>query len=392
MKIEKFNGINNVQPQERLTAEDLSDAMNCDITITGQIQRRKGYTRTTPAAYRHLWQADGFLLGVDSLGNLVNVDTSAVLYASLGYTDRVWYCNLPDGRTAFSNGLINGLVTASARTRWGMPIPSGLGSASDVAGSLHPGSYRYSIAYVRDADGREGPPLHSEPIDLASGGISIMGMPTLTGHSINVYLTSHNGTEPYLAGNTTGSAFSFTGANHDLQARLRTNNLSPAPVGTLMAFWKTRALVAVGTTVYASLPHAWELFDMARDFKQIGQLHDTTITLLQPVDGGIFVGTDKALYFMGGQTWDQLAIGRPAVLGPVVLGSGVSAPGKRIGIGDGRASGDCMLCIANGAIVAGLPDGGVAELTRDRYHTEATEVCATFRDVDDIPQYIAIQQ
>lgn len=392
MKIEKFAGINNVQPQERQQPGELSEALNCDITRAGQIQRRSGYSRTTPAAYRHLWQADGFLLGIDSLGNLVNVDDSTVLYASLGYSSRVWYCNLPDGRTAFSNGLITGLVTASGYTRWGVPIPSGLGSATDVAGSLYPGDYRYSITYVRTADGLEGPPLHSEPVAIASGGITIMGMPTLAGHSINVYLTSHNGAEPFLAGNTSNSAFAFTGENLELQARLKTNNLNPAPVGTLLGFWKTRALVAVGNVVYASLPHSFELFDMARDFKQISQLNDTTITLLQPVDGGIFVGTDKALYFMGGSSWDQLSIARPAVLGSVVLGSGVHAPGKRIGIGDGRANGDCMLCIANGAIVAGLPDGSVAELTRDRYHTAATEVCATFRDDDEIPQYIAIPQ
>ena len=53
------------------------------------------------------------------------------------------------------------------------------------------------------------------------GGITLLGLPTLAGHTINVYLTSHDGGEDYYAGNTASSGFVFTGYNKDLVARLR---------------------------------------------------------------------------------------------------------------------------------------------------------------------------
>ena len=51
-----------------------------------------------------------------------------------------------------------------------------------------------------------------------------------------------------------------------------------------------------------------------------------------------------------------------------------------------------MVCIAGGEIVAGFNGGQTASLTGDRYKTTTTEVCATFREVDGIPQYLAVPQ
>ena len=119
---------------------------------------------------------------------------------------------------------------------------------------------------------------------------------------------------------------------------------------------------------------------------------DAAITMVQPVDDGIYVGTAKDLIFLSGATWDQLAY-VPMQLGAVVLGSGVPAPGDRIKLGAGTGSGSAMLCIAGGEIVAGFNGGQAVSLTSGRYRSTATEVCATFREIDGgIPQYLAAQQ
>ena len=49
-----------------------------------------------------------------------------------------------------------------------------------------------------------------------------------------------------------------------------------------------------------------------------------------------------------------------------------------------------MLCIAGGRIVSGFNGGLLINVTRERYKTDATEVCATFRITDGIPQYLAV--
>ncbi len=139
--------------------------------------------------------------------------------------------------------------------------------------------------------------------------------------------------------------------------------------------------------MWASIAHAPHLFDLRRDFKQFAD----AITLIQPVDGGIYVGTQSDLIFLGGETFDQLSYTEKHV-GAVVLGSGVPAPGSKIRVGDGRASGGAMVCIAGGLIVAGLSGGQVVQLTADRYKTTATEVAATFCETDGVPQYIAVPQ
>ena len=75
-----------------------------------------------------------------------------------------------------------------------------------------------------------------------------------------------------------------------------------------------------------------------------------------------------------------------------MLGSGVAAPGHRLKLGDGSGGGQAMLCIASGEIVAGFPCRQTSSLTVDRYRPEATEVCAAFREVGGIPQYLAVPQ
>jgi hypothetical protein len=51
-----------------------------------------------------------------------------------------------------------------------------------------------------------------------------------------------------------------------------------------------------------------------------------------------------------------------------------------------------MVCIAGGEIVAGFSGGQTSRLAANRYQTTATEVCATFREVGGIPQYMAVPQ
>jgi len=389
LKFESFTGINNVSPSHRLKNSELTVAANIDIGLRGELKRRSGYTQVLGTCHKNLWQADGFMLATVDGNDLVaiapNGDRTTV-QAALGPA-RVWYCNLPDGATAFSNGSINGLTAGAAATAWGVADPASSGALTEVAGSLYPGTYMYSLTHVRLSDGRESAPLVSIPYNLTTGGITLTGLPTRAGHKTNVYLTSHNGDQALLAGSTTNSVFAFTAAHDTLVLPCRTDNLMPAPVGTVLAFWRGRALVAVGPTLYASLPGQWEMFDPRRDFKQFS----ADITAVQPTDEGMFIGTEKELAYLDGSEFDKLVYSR-VVSGPVVLGSGVAVRGELIKQGDGMGDGEAMICIADHGIVAGFSSGKVERLTEGVYSTSVTEVFATFRKVNDVPQYIAIPQ
>lgn len=390
LTFEKFSGINNVLLSHRLGEDALTVATNVDIGLTGEINRRAGYAETLGTCHKNLHQADGFLLSTVDGGDLIAMDAAGgnrvMLSPSLG-PSRVWYCNLPDGRTTFSNGLINGITDGTTATTWGVPVPPSLGALTPVAGELFPGDYQYQLTYVRLADGLEGGSIYSNPEPVPDGGVLLTGLPMLDGHKINVYLTSHNGEQAYLAGSTFTSSFSYLGKNDALVLPCRTDNLRPAPAGTVTAFWRGRVLVAVGPVLYASKTNGWESFDFRRDFKQFS----APITLIQPVDGGVFVGTEQELAFLAGAEFDKLAYVR-VLDGPTVLGSGVAVRGELVQRGQGAGQGAAMVCIAGRGIVAGFSDGGIARMTEGRYATDVTEVAATFRMVNGAPQYLAVPQ
>lgn len=384
----KFSGINNVLPSHRLGDDALTTALNVNIGLTGDLTRRAGYTELLATCHKNLHQADGFVLATVDGGDLISMDSvggnRVTLYPSLG-TSRVWYCNLPDGRTTFSNGLINGITDGKTATTWGVPVPESLGALTPVAGELFPGDYQWQLTYVRLSDGLESGPIYSNPTPVPDGGILLTGLPVHDDYKINVYLTSHNGEQAFLAGSTTTGAFSYLGKNSALVLPCRTDHLRPAPTGTVTAFWRGRVLMADGPVLWASKTNARESFDLRRDFKQFS----APITLIQPVDGGVFVGTTQELTFLMGTEFDKLAYTR-VLDGPVVLGSGVTVRGELVQLGQGVGQGTAMICIAARGMVAGFSDGGIARMTEGRYATDVTEVAATFRMVNGAPQYLAV--
>lgn len=384
----EFTGINNVLPEHRFKPTELAVATNVDVGLDGEIRRRSGYTEVSALDHRNLWQADGYMLATHD-GDLVKTEAGVqtVLQESLG-SDRVWYLNLPDGRTMFSNGLIGGVTDGATATGLGVPIPPTVGAFTEVAGGLAPGTYQWAITYVRQADGLEGGAAYSDTVEITQGGFLLVGLPVEPGYDINIYLSGHNGTGAYRAGTTLGSSFSYLGSNEALVLPLATDHLYPLPVGILTCFYRGRVLTAQGNVIYASLPHRWELCDIRRDFKQF----ESAVTLILPVDDGVYVGTETELAFLAGDQWDRLEYRRVAD-GYTVLGSGVQVQAEYLKPREGgNYRGTAMIAISGGTIVFGYNGGSLWRITEGVYRSDVKEVAATWRLIDGVPQYIAVPQ
>jgi hypothetical protein len=383
----QFTGINNILPDHRLKSTELRAATNVDVGYDGEIRRRQGYAVVSEICHKNLWQGPGFMLATAN-GDLVRTtgESQTVLLESLG-VDRVWYCNLPDGRVTFSNGLINGVTDGTVTTGLGVPLPISAGVGGALGGSLAEGEYRWALTHVRLVDGLEGGAVYSEPLAVPeNGGFMVYGIPEEPGYATNVYLS--NGEAFFYAGRAVGATFSYLGKNAALVLPLRTDHIYPMPIGTVAAFWRGRLLVAKDGVLWASLPHSWEHCNLQRDFKQLS----APITLIQPVDDGIYVGTTEELAFLSGDQFDKLEY-RRVVTGGTVLGSGVEVDAEQLKPREGgNYRGTAMVCIADGGIIYGYSGGSIWRVTEKTYRTPVTEVAATFRMSDGVPQYVAVPQ
>jgi len=397
MKVERFTGLdnqNNGTEEESLAPGALKQATDCYVDENGWMVRRAGFTLASAGVYTSLWQGSAMQLAVLG-GDLVKVGGST-LHASVG-TARMWFVELPDGRVVYSNGTAMGIVNAAgtSRTAWGVPVPASVGTGANTAGSLPPGTYRWCVTHRRTSDGLEGGPAYSGTLAVTTG-IALSGLPTLADHTLNVYITTANGTEHFYAGNTATSSFTLTSAASRVRKCMTHYCKAPLAGGILPKFWRGRMLLAVGDTLYATKARTLHLFNVKEDARRFGG----TITMVEPVISGIWIGTTEGLYFLGtGNTFAELVMTRK-IDGPVLLGSGVAVRGGallRMGsngpglAGDGN---DGALCIAARAITACYADGSCNALTDQRYlvSSSVTSVAASVIENGSLSQYIAIPQ
>jgi len=398
MKIDRFTGLDNQNTgydEESLKPGDLIEATNCYVDDSGWLVRRDGFALASSGVYTSIWKGASLTLAVLA-GDLVKVGGST-LHASVG-TARMWFEELPDGRVIYSNGTAMGVVNAagSARTAWGVPVPTSAGSGANTTGSLASGVYRWCLTHRRTADGLEGGPVYSGTVTVSGGGIALTSLPTLADHTTNVYITTADGTEHFYAGNTSGSTFTFTSSASRVRKCMTHYCKAPISGGILPKFWRGRMLLAVGDTLYATKARTLHLFNVKEDARRFGG----TITMIQPVESGIWIGTTEGLHFLGPNgTFDKLAMTRK-MDGPVLLGSGVAVRGGallRMGSQGPSTAGegnDGALCIAARAITALYRDGSCNALTDQRYLVASSVTSVASAVIEDGPlsQYIAIPQ
>ena len=374
--VTKFLGINNVADETRLAAGEMTAATNVDVGVRNELLSRRGRELLAAGAAHSVFEAPfGVLAVLDNDLVLFDADGAVLrlVYDTIGYT-RVWYVLLPDGRVGFSNGLINGLCTATATEAWGFdaPVDAGAGVAGDTP---------YQIAYVRLSDGREGPPIYGTPIDPYQ---AIVGLPQLDGFKINVYFAPY-GTTAFLAGSTLTDTFLFSGVPTSLGTPAIAHGLAKPPVGTQMVTWGSRVLIADGAVMWATRPFQPELVDLTQDFLQF----ERDITLLYANDQGVFVGDERELLFLAGSLLEKLDR-RIAAPGLCVKGSVVEFDTAALPRDVAPSTSRAALAIVGRTICLLSGAGEVRSLTEGRYETDVTEVHASVRVRDGATQYVAV--
>ena len=299
-----FVGINNRLPDHQLGVVDrgrkagdyLRNAVNVDLTDAGTLQRRKGSTRVHPGSDCHsLWSEGGQAFFVDG-GAIKALPSGTTVRSGLAYGRPVSWCLLPDDRVAWSNGAELGFIergVSAAQPVTPNPAPM---VTTTAGGSLRAGSYQIAVTAM-DSKGRESGATWPTQVQAPENGrIEVSGLP---GTPVNIYVSPLNGDTLYHAITTSASSFVFP-LIPALGRQLDTIGLVPLPPGRIVRYYHGRLLTADANQLCYSEPYAHRLYNPLRNRIPIEGL-----TLVEPVDGGLYLATADRTWWLSGADVDQ---------------------------------------------------------------------------------------
>lgn len=317
MKIERFTGINNRQPVDRIQPTDagmpVRDAVNVDLSASGTFQRRPGYEQVvTMANCRDLREVKGGALFAsgDRLYRFNGATTTEVATLASPFA-RVAYADSPLG-TIWSDGFtLNVYSGTSKKLTPAVPNPVPVASATS-AGSLVAGTYGVLFTTVRD-DGQQSAPTYPQYIDVPqNGAIQI----SASGHTdrIAIFITNVDGEIFYRVGvvevgETAVTYTVLTGAGQPI----RYEPISDIPPGRILGLHRGRLLSADGPYLFYSLPWNMGLYRPAKDFIPFPE----DITLIAPSEGGVYLCTTSKTYWLPGGDISKADLSDVALYGAI---------------------------------------------------------------------------
>lgn len=300
IKATRFTGINNRSPIDRLPVSDagraVRDALNVDMTSAGTFQRRPGQVREVTCTNARCMHevAGGALYADGSELFLFDGSTSTLIAALSSQYAFVAYADTPLG-TAWSDGYRLNLYNGTSRLlspAMPNPRPSVVGASG---GALAAGTYGVMFSSIR-SDGQQSAYTIPVYVTVPQGGV--IGINS-AGHTdaIAVFVTAADGETFYRAGTIAvgQTSLSIPFARADGQPVIF-EVMDGLPPGSILAYHKGRLLSADGQALYYSLPYNMGLYRPAFDYILLPE----EITLVAPVEGGVYLATLSETYWLPG--------------------------------------------------------------------------------------------
>lgn len=309
MKISSFLGLNSVTDPLRVGLGWLAQADNVNVTDTGGLTRRDGYSLVAAGNYTGIYTTLDFSRMYVVVGSVIK-DYVGNTLKDLTSTDLMYWAEV-NTQVFFTNGTDSGIILPdNSVLPWEWQTPAVPGVAA-VTGSLPAGQYQVRCTFTLP-DGRETGASYVTELTLTEGqALQVTGLQTLSGHTTNVYIAPANSTVFQLAFSTTSlSAFTWNASPDDLGVELTNHQLSPLPRdATSIQAWGGRIYAAQylastdQTIVWFSQPLGFHLFNLGQDFFMV----PGRVLMLAPHSDALIVGTDAATYAYTGEKLEQLA-------------------------------------------------------------------------------------
>jgi hypothetical protein len=311
-RVDRFKGLNNVSDPMRLGLGWLATAENINITDTGAMEGRDGYSLAMAGsftgAYSTLDYARMYLVDGGVLKAMAGPSTAHALRPGLASAPMHW-AEVNDN-VYFNNGTDSGIIWPDNTIQeWRWPQPSAPAVAA-VTGDLPVGLYRVCCTFLNQ-NGRETGAGDIAEIDISAGqALQISGIPQAAEHTTCVYIAPANSTVFQFAANPSNTAMVWNDSPDALGVDLRANDFYPLPTGCgVIQHWRGRMYAAQylptenQTVIWFSQPLGYHLFKLESDFIMV----PGRVRMLAPTQTGLVIGTDKRIHAYDGTSLVQLA-------------------------------------------------------------------------------------
>jgi len=288
----------------RLGMRWLVQADNVNITDTGALTKREGYTLNRAGAFTSAYSTIDFSRLYLATASGIQ-DFAGTVLAPLTETDQVYWCEVNE-QVFYNNGTDSGIILPdNSIIPWGWTAPVAPIVAA-VTGTLPAGFYQVRCTAILP-DGRETGAGESAEISLTEGqALQISGLTV----GCNVYVAPANSEVFQLLGTARQTAMSFNSSPDDLGRDLLNAFLDPLPFGTdVIQAWRGRMYAASymaevnQTVIWFSEALGFHLWNLNSNFIIV----PGKVDMLAPHDAALVIGTDAKVYAYDGQKLDVLA-------------------------------------------------------------------------------------
>lgn len=311
-QITRFKGLNNVSDSLRLSDGWLTKADNVNVTDTGAVVRRDGYSVSLSGGYTGAFTTEDFsrMYVIDG-GNLKRVRpdmTTTTLQTGISSAPMYW--TEINRQIFFTNGVNSGVISQDddvAAWGWAAPVAPEL---SAVGGSLNAGVYQVAYTFLLP-DGREtGTSLISQITIKDKQNILLSSIPQRAGGSTLVYIAPADSTVFQLALSTTSGSEIWSSGPNSLGRELMNAFLGPLPANAgLPEHWRGRIYLAEYlpsediSVIWMSEPLGFHLFNLDSGFFMV----PGRCLALCPTDEYLIVGTDTKIFGYTPERMNMLA-------------------------------------------------------------------------------------
>lgn len=341
-------GANNISPPDRLPKNHVRQLVNLNATAEGTLELRAGFEKVlTGNNVRAVGRAGRTILIVDSDGLRAYDPLSNSAEAVAGAIGPGKIASVEHNRELFlSTPAQTWRYDGKALKPWGVLEPG-------VSFSVQPGPFTGVVKIAVTALGEDGEESGCEPyiFTLTNQTVSVSSTDPRT---LRVYASPPNHEALYFQTVLTGGTFTLSTVR-DETARLTTYGLRPFPCCEMLASYHGVIVGANNNYVVYSAPMMPHLINPVAQFVA----YASPVNLLAATDGGVFVGTEEATYFLS--SLETTPTQRKVLDIGAVAGSGVALP-------DGRAAWFTRYGQAIGAA-----DGSINLINKDRLAPELAQ-------------------